>query len=222
MQGGDHGGTGRQAIIHHNDHSTSRIDRGPDGGVLRTPLAQRIHLGLLLLLNVVFSGAIGGGEPGNIGPATLVNRADGQFRLMRGTQFAHQDNIQLTTQLVRDDFRHRNRSAGNGENQRILVSIGSQFLDQAVGCIGAITKHVFFPFMERVSETKTPTLVGRIEGMPKAALTYRKLAFADTGKRVFCELSKQEPSLTFTLKPCRWFGRIGGSIFFGESGCAME
>ena len=76
--------------------------------------------------------------------------------------------------------------------------------------------------MERASETKTPTLVGRIEGMLKAALTYRKLAFADRGTRVFCELSNQELNLTFTLKPCRWFGRIGGSIFFGESGCAME
>ena len=46
--------------------------------------------------------------------------------------------------------------------------------------------------MERASETKTPTLVGRIEGMLKAALTYRKLAFADRGTRVFCELKAIE------------------------------
>src|SRR6185436_13601491 len=80
----------------------------------------------LLLLQIPGISADTGRARVNVRPTALVDRARRQFRIQRRAQLAHQYDIELAAEVVRQYSAHPHGSARNREHQRIASTEGCQ------------------------------------------------------------------------------------------------
>lgn len=124
VQRGGHGGPGGQAVVHHDDDAPGHLQRRAYRRVLRAPLVDQLQLPALFGGDVMRIGARRCGVRRQVGPAALIDRADGVFGLVGRAQLAHQHQVQLSLQRLGDALRHGHGAARNGQHQGVLAGIG--------------------------------------------------------------------------------------------------
>ena len=138
VEGSDHGGAGGQPVIHDNDDASGGIDGGAYRRVLGPAPGHHRLLGPDFGGDIGFVAARQGRVVRQVGPARFIHRTDGEFRIARGADLAHQHHIQFPPQGLGDDVSHGHPAPGNGQDQGIFSRPGLERCRQLGGSLGSI------------------------------------------------------------------------------------
>jgi hypothetical protein len=140
-QGRCHGGTGGQAIIHHDHHAMGNRHRWAQGAVALTPLLKDLQLPAFFGGDEAGCCTQRGSMGGERRVPTFIDGADGQFRLEGGTQFVDQHDIQFASQLLREHHAHGHGASRYGQHQWRLSFVGQQLLRQQLRRMHTVLEH---------------------------------------------------------------------------------
>ena len=141
MQCRNHGRAGGQSVVDDDDDASRGVMRRAYRGILAAAPPYRFQLCGGFILDVCLVRAGCGSIIRQVNPAALIDRTDGELRIARRAQFAHQHHIHFTLQPGGDDRRHRHRPARYRQYQRLSAAVLGQSFGQLLGCCNAICKY---------------------------------------------------------------------------------
>ena len=117
---GDQSGTGCHAVVNDDDAAALQRRCPPAWRIQRPAAMQKGELLGDFSPDVI---PVHVGEADVFGDAAVfVDGADGEFRLFGSSQFANEYDIEVRSERIGDNARHRNPATGDAEDNRALVS----------------------------------------------------------------------------------------------------